>query len=174
MRKKFLEAGRLLRVHGIHGELRFEHWCDSPSVLSGVSVFYLTEDGADPLRPVSVRPHGEVLLYRFEGFDTPESARRLTGRVLYADRSELRVPEGAVFISDLLGLDLVDDDSGEVIGKIADVVNRGSCDLYVVDMGGGRTEYFPAVKEFIVSKDLDKEIRVKVPDGLFEQRGEKK
>lgn len=167
MRKQFLEAGRLQRVHGIRGEIRFEHWCDSPSVLSGVSVFYLDENGSRPLKPVSARQHGGVLLYRFEGCDTPESARTLVGSILYADRNELKVPEGSVFISDLIGLDLVDDDSGKVLGRITDVVNRGSCDLYVVDMGGGRTEYFPAVKEFIVKKDLDKEIRVMVPEGLF-------
>ncbi|MBQ9545089.1 MAG: 16S rRNA processing protein RimM [Clostridia bacterium] len=167
MRKKFLEAGRLLRVHGIRGELRFEHWCDSPSVLDGIKEFFLKADGTSPLSVVSARTHGNVILYKFEGFDAPETARTLAGKVLYADRDLLKVPEGSVFISDLIGLDLTDDSTGEKIGTITDVVNRGSCDLYVVDMGGGRSEYFPAVKEFIVKKDLDREVRVKVPDGLF-------
>lgn len=168
MKKQFLEAGKVLRTHGIRGEVRFMHWCDSPEVLKKVPVLYFDSQGTKPLKIVSRRLHGDMILFGFEGYDSPESARALVNRVLFADRDQLVVPEGATFISDLIGLDLIDDADGSIIGKITDVVNRGSCDLYLVDLGGGREEYFPAVKEFIVSKDLDAGIRVRVPEGLFD------
>ena len=167
MKKKYLEAGKVQRVHGVRGEVKFAHWCDSPGVLKKITALYFDESGEKKLCVCGLREAGDALLIKFTGFDDPESARSLVNKVLYADRNELIVPDGVVFISDLIGLDLVDDSNGKVIGRITDVVNRGSCDLYLVDLGDSRQEYFPAVKEFIVKKDLDKEVRVRVPEGLF-------
>ena len=168
MKKNYLEAGRIINVHGIAGELKFEHWCDSFDSLKKVKCFYLDDEGKNEVSLVSKRIHGKFLLLKLEGINDPESARKMKNKILYVKREDITKDKDAVFICDIIGLDLIDDENSKTIGKIKDVVNRGASDLYLVDLGG-REEYFPAVKDFIVRIDTDSGVYVKVPAGLFDK-----
>jgi len=168
MKKAFLEAGRIINVHGIAGEVKFEHWCDGFDSLKRVKCFYLDSEGKSPVALCSKRIHGKFLLLKLEGINDPESARRMKNKILYVAREDVFKDPDSVFICDIIGLDLIDVDENKAIGKITDVVNRGASDLYLVDMGG-REEYFPAVKEFIVKIDTESGVYVKVPAGLFDK-----
>lgn len=168
MKRDFLEAGRILNVHGIGGEVKFEHWCDSPAVLRKVKRFFFDDRGEVSVSLCGLRQHGKFLLLKLEGINDPETARQYKNRVLYARREDLAVEKGRVFISDLIGLPLIEEETGRIVGTVKDVVNRGASDLYVVDLGG-REEYFPAVKEFIRRIDVETGIYVTVPLGLFDK-----
>lgn len=169
MKQNFLEAGKILNVHGIAGELKFEHWCDSADALKGVKTLYWDRDGEKALPLRSIRVHGRFLLLKAEGINDPETARLYKNRILYVRREDLKLPEGRVFICDLIGLPLIDVDTQTTVGTVKDVVNRGASDLYLLDLGGGREEYFPAVKDFLVNVDIEKGIYVHVPQGLFDK-----
>ncbi len=168
MKQQFLQAGKILNVHGIVGEVKFEHWCDGAEALRKVKEFFFDPQGERGISLRSMRPHGKFLLLKLEGIDDPETARTYKNRILYVRREDLVVEKGRVFISDLIGLPLIEEESGKVLGTVKDVVNRGAGDLYVVDLGG-REEYFPAVKEFLKKVDLERGIFVKVPLGLFDK-----
>lgn len=172
MLSPFLQVGKILNVHGIAGELKFEHWCDSPAVLSKLSCLFWDAAGQEPVRLLSCRAHGRFLLLKLEGIRDPETARLYKNRVLYASRQDLPLEPGRVFIQDLIGLPLIDQDSAQTLGTIREVVDRGAGHLYLVKLCDGREEYFPAVKEFICRVDLDKGVFVRVPKGLFDKGGE--
>ena len=40
MKKQFLEAGRIVRTHGVRGELCLEPWADSAEFLAQVEEFF--------------------------------------------------------------------------------------------------------------------------------------
>ena len=40
MKQQFLEAGQIVRTHGVRGELVLEPWADSPEFLAGVKHLY--------------------------------------------------------------------------------------------------------------------------------------
>ena len=40
MKHQFLEAGRIVRTHGVRGELVLECWADSPEFVAGVKHLY--------------------------------------------------------------------------------------------------------------------------------------
>ncbi|MBQ9733573.1 MAG: 16S rRNA processing protein RimM, partial [Clostridia bacterium] len=47
MKKTYIECGRICTAHGVHGELKVEHWCDSPNVLTKHRLIYTKErDGS--------------------------------------------------------------------------------------------------------------------------------
>ena len=63
-------------------------------------------------------------------------------------------PEGLVFVAELIGMKVICE--GAEIGKIADVLDYPGNKVYVVR---GEHEYMiPAVKAFILSTDMEKEV----------------
>ena len=143
MEQKFLEAGEIVSTHGIQGEVKILPWADGPEFLLDFKTFYL--DGK-PYAVRSARVHKTCVLAKLEGVDTPEQATLRRGRKVCIDRSNVQLPAGTVFIADLIGCRVLDD-NGTEIGKIKDVLTMPSSDVYVIQ---GEHQYMiPSVKEFV-------------------------
>ena len=121
MKNKFLEAGQIVNTHGVQGELKIVPWADSPEFLRGFDVFYI--DGA-PVKVLGARAHKGNILVRLEGVGDVNAAMRLKGKIISIDRTGVVLPEGRHFIADLIGLEVRDAASGEVLGAIADVLTQ--------------------------------------------------
>lgn len=168
MKQAFLEAGRVRNTHALRGEVKFECYLDDARALRPGTVLFATAKGEKPLTITAVRRQGELFLLSFEGFDSVERAAALKGRTLFADRATADPKGEKIFYADLFGLPLVEDRDGRVYGTVKDVSDRGAGDLLVIALPDGREEYFPMVKDFIVSLDPEKEVRVCAPEGLFQ------
>ena len=154
MKNPFLEAGRVVGTHGVRGELRVEPWCDSAVFLKGIRTFYW-ENGSEAVRAVSARQYKNLLLRKLEGIDTVDQGDALPGRVHKNAREDVTLPEGRYFVQDLIGLSVVDADSGRVYGTLADVFPTGSNDVYEVKDEAGRSFLVPAIRDVIVRVDVD-------------------
>ena len=88
-------------------------------------------------------------------------------KVIQIDREDVKLPEGTNFIVDLIGLAVIDDENGKVLGKIIDVMNLPANDVYVVR--GEREYMIPAVSEFIAETNVDGGyVRIRMQEGLAE------
>ncbi len=153
MKKKFLEAGKIVGTHGIRGMLRIQPWSDSPEFLSGFDTLYLDKDGIEAVKVGSVKPHGNVCIAKICGVDNIEQAEALRGKVLYISREDVELPEGRYFISDIIGAEVFDRD-GVRLGLLCDVSETGANDVWHIKCDG--KEYLvPAIDEVIVSVDVD-------------------
>ena len=148
MQKKYLEAGEIVSTHGVQGEVKILPWADGPEFLLQFDTFYL--DGR-PYAVRSARVHKTCVLASLEGIDTPEQGMALRGKRVCIDRDEAKLPEGSVFIADLIGCRALDEDGAE-LGRIEDVLTMPSSDVYVI--AGEKRYMVPAVREFV------REIRV--------------
>ena len=163
MKNKFLEAGQIVNTHGIQGELKIVPWADSPEFLCGFDVFYI--DGA-PVKVLGARAHKGNILVRLAGVGDINAAMRLKGRTVEIDRTGVALPEGRHFIADLMGLEVRDADSGEVLGTVADVLTPPAHEVYVVK-GGKHSYMIPAVDEFLVESNVEGGyIRVRLIEGM--------
>ena len=73
------------------------------------------------------------------------------------------------YVVDLIGCQLIDHDSGEVLGEVLDVQRYPANDVYVIEDKSGRKVLFPAVAKFGTRMDTDgKKITVRKA-GLFEE-----
>lgn len=161
MEQQFLQAGEIVSTHGIHGEIKILPWADSPEFLLQFHTFYLN---GTPYTVRSARVHKTCVLAQLEGIDTPEEAVKLRGQTVCIDRSGVKLPKGTVFIADLLGCRVLDDDGVE-IGKIKDVLTMPSSDVYVIE--GERSYMIPAVKEFVKEICVDEGfVRVHLIEGF--------
>ena len=163
MKHPFLEAGQIVNTHGIQGEVKIVPWCDSPEFLCGFDTLYI--DGA-PVKVRAARAHKGNVLARLEGVDDVNAAMRLKGKRVSIDRTGVELPDGRHFIADLIGLTVIDDDTGAELGAIADVLTPPAHEVYVV-RGGGKEYMIPAVDEFVKEIDVDGGfIRVKLIEGM--------
>lgn len=144
----YLPAGQIVNTHGIRGEVRVLPWADSPEFLLGFRRFFL--DGRE-MSVQSSRVQKTCVLIKFAGVDTVEQAAALREKEISISREDARLPEGSVFIDDLLGME-VTDQHGTVLGKLADVLTMPKNDVYIVR---GAEEYMiPAVKEYVKHIDI--------------------
>lgn len=161
MDNRFLEAGKIVSTHGIQGEVKILPWADGPEFLLDFDTFYI--DGA-PREVLSSRVHKTCVLAKLRGIDTPEQATLLRGKRICIDRTDVRLPEGTVFIADLIGCRVLDD-TGEEIGKIKDVLTMPSSDVYVIE--GNRRYMIPAVREFVRQIDIaERTVHVHLIEGM--------
>ena len=160
MKKRFLEAGQIVSTHGIAGEVKILPWCDGPEFLKEFDTFYI--DGtAYPVE--QARIHKNMLLCKLSGVDDMNAAQVMKNKVVCIDRSDARIPEGRVFISDLIGLPVYAD--GQEIGVLKDVYTGPANDVYIVK---GEKEYMiPAVSEFLEDVNVDEGyVRVRLIEGM--------
>lgn len=162
MKNQFLEAGQIVNTHGIRGEVKIVPWCDSPEFLLQFDTLYL--DGR-PVNVLEARVHKGNVLARLEGVEDVNAAMSLKGRTVFIDRTGVELPEGRHFIADLIGLNVVDADSGETLGVVADVLTPPAHEVYVVK---GEHEYLiPAVDEFVIETNVEGGyIRVRLIEGM--------
>lgn len=165
--KQYLECALIINTHGVRGDVKLESLCDTPQVLAGLKRVYFFENGE--YRETKVL-HASVfksfVLATLEGVDDMDKAMALKGKTLYAARGDFKLKKGDFFIVDLIGLEVIDHESGKVYGKVTDVVNRGASDIYVVKTESGE-RMMPAVKEFVKNIDLERGIFVKTIPGLL-------
>ena len=152
-RKPFLEAGQIVGTHGVRGEVRVQSWCDSPEIFASLKTLYWDAAGTQPVR-VKSRVHKNLALAKLEGVDTVQDASVLRGRILYLNRRDLDLGD-RYFIQDLVGLSVVDADSGAVYGELTDVSNTGANDIYHMRTPDGREILIPVIPDIIRRVDID-------------------
>ncbi|MBP3310500.1 MAG: 16S rRNA processing protein RimM [Ruminococcus sp.] len=167
MKKQYLEAGKIVTTHGIKGEVKIMPYTDYPELLCEFDRLFSGRNH-DEIIVERARVQKNMVIAKLEGIDTPEEAEKLRNKILYMHRDDLELDEDTYFIQDLIGVEVKDADSGEVYGEIADVMQTGANDVYVV-RGADREYLVPAIADVVVSTDIDSNIMLIRPlDGLFE------
>lgn len=163
--KQYLEVGKVTNVHGLMGEVKVQPWADSPEFLCQFKTLYVDE-AHFPMTVQRARVHKNMVIIKFEGPTDVPSALSLRNAILYIHREDVKLPEGAFFLADIYGLEARDAASGEVLGKIADVLTLPANNVYVV-RGGARELMIPAVPQFIAETNIEAGyIRVNMMEGL--------
>ncbi len=165
MLKQYLEVGKVTNVHGLMGEVKVQPWADSPEFLCQFKTLYVDE-AHFPMTVQRARVHKNMVIIKFDGPTDVPSALSLRNAILYIDRSDVDLPEGAFFLADIYGLAVRDAATGEVLGKIADVLTLPANNVYVVK-GGARELMIPAVPQFIAETNVEGGyLRVNLMEGL--------
>ena len=98
---------------------------------------------------------------------------RKRGKTLYIRRADAKLEEGDYFIQELIGLSVVDRDTGRVYGTLTDVSQTGANDVYHITDGEGQEWLIPAIPQVIQSVDLEGEKMIITPlEGLFDEMEE--
>ncbi len=164
---ELIETGKIVSTHGIAGEVRAEAWADSLEALLAFDVFFL--EGGQRLTVEHARVHRGAVNLKLAGINSIDEAMGMIGRVIYIDRASLNLPEGAYLVRDLLGMSVVDADTGEVYGRISLVQQTGANDVYHIETPDGRLLLAPAIPDVVISIDpKNRLIKIRPLKGLFD------
>ena len=158
MRLPFIEAGEIVNTHGVRGEIKMLPWLDSPEDMRG---FTRCRIGGKDYAITACRVQNTCDLLKLEGVDTMEAAQALRGKIVTLYREDM--DEDVIFAGDLIGMEVFS--QAERIGELTQVLDYPGNQVYVVK--GEREYMLPAVKEFILSTDLDgNRMEVKLLEGM--------
>ncbi len=158
MKLQFIEAGEIVTTHGIKGEVKVLPWLDSPEDLCDFDRCRI--DGKE-FEIEQCRVQKTCNLVKFAGIDTMEAAQAMRGKRIELYRED--IDDEVIFAAELIGMEVFCD--GEMIGKIKEVLDYPGNSVYVIK--GAREYMIPAVKEFILSTDMEKnEMQVKLIEGM--------
>ena len=163
MRLQFVEAGEIVNVHGLHGEIKVLPWVDSPEDLLD---FERCRIARKDYEIELVRVQQPCALMKLVGVDTVEDAQKLRGKTVLLFREDID-PE-VIFAAELIGVEVFED--GVQIGVITEVLDYPGNSVYVVK--GEKSYMIPAVKAFILNTDIDgNRMDVKLLEGMETDAG---
>ena len=170
MKKEYLECARVCNAHGVRGLVKVESWCDSPKVLASLKRVFVPEGEGNyrELKVLSASVMGDAVLMNIEGIDTREEAIASKNKILYLNRADLKLKEGTVFVADMIGLPVIDIDTGRVYGEISEVTDVPRGKLYTIKTNSGDV-LFPEVPEFVKKIDVDKGVFIHAIEGFFDE-----
>ena len=158
MKLQFIEAGEIVTTHGIKGEVKVLTWLDDPEMLCEFDRCRI--DGKE-VAIQQCRVQKTCNLVKLFGIDTMEAAQALRGKIIELYRED--IDDEVIFAAELIGMEVFC--NGEMIGKIKEVLDYPGNSVYVIK--GAREYMIPAVKEFILSTDMEKnEMQVKLIEGM--------
>lgn len=170
--EKLLEVGKIVNTHGLRGEVKVVPWLDYPEDFEELETVYLkNRKETIVLNIKNVKYQKNNLIVQFSEFNDINEVEQYKNCVLYADRDALGgLPEGVYYIVDLIGLEVLAEDSGERIGKIADVFNTGANDIYDVKRDGKKNLLLPVIDDVVKEVNIaDGYVKVHVMEGLDDE-----
>jgi len=168
-----LVVGRVVKAHGITGEVVVEIRTDDPDTrfAPGSSLRGKPSRGGPESRYLveSVREHGAKLLVRLDGVADRNAAESLRGTVFVVDSEDLPPIEDPDEFYDhqLEGLQVVTT-VGETVGTVAEVLHTAAGELLSIRAEEGEV-LVPFVSAIVTSVSLaDQKIEIDPPEGLLE------
>lgn len=174
--KNQLRVGRLVKAHGLKGGLKLELYTDNPEGrFTPGAGFTLQVPEASPWhgKQITVREYrvmnGNPVVF-FEDVDDRDAADSLVRAILWIDQDSDEVEDDAWFDHQLVGLDVVRDDT--VIGRVIRVEHFPAQDLLIVKAGEDEV-MVPFVAAIVPTVDVQEgRVIVTPPPGLFEEIAE--
>ena len=166
--QKRLEIGQIVNTFGIKGEVKVTPFTDDIRRFDKLEKVYVkTKKESKQYQVENVKYHKNMVLLKLKTIDKIEDAEMLRNAFLEVDREDaVPLEEGTYFIADLIGLEVYTDE-GKLLGKVEDIYNTGSNDIYVVKDELGKQILLPGIEEVIKEVKLDDRIIVHLIPGLI-------
>jgi 16S rRNA processing protein RimM len=150
----FITIGKIRRAHGVDGEMVVEKWSERDELFKPGSVIHAGTRLRD-LKIRTRRDHDKFLLLSFHGFDDVDQAMELTNLILYVRKESLpALPDGEYYHFELVGL-RVEDEQGNNLGVLSEVMVTGANDVYVVTSEDGKEILLPVIPDVIKQIDIN-------------------
>ena len=141
-----------MKPHGLAGEVEAQILTDFPDRFDMLKTVYLGEHYT-PAVLESQRRHGHRILLKFEGCEDREEAEKLRGELIYVPVDEaVPLEEDEYYLHEIVGLQAWTTE-GEYLGRIEEVIDTGSNDVYVV-RDGVRETLIPALSDVVLRIDI--------------------
>lgn len=151
LKEEYLVIGQITKTHGVKGEVKVIPLTDDPQRFKKLEKVLI--DGEE--RAIEgCKLQSKRVILKIEGINSIEEASRYKNKYLEVHREDAApLSEGHYYIADLIGC-MVFDDNDKELGKVYDVIETGSNDVYWVK-GGEKEVLIPALKDIVINIDVE-------------------
>jgi 16S rRNA processing protein RimM len=151
---EYITVAKIAAPFGVRGEVKVIPLTDFPERFSTKRRYFLSKGNL--IREVDaqvVALRKREFIMKIDGIDTPEQAGEYRNARLQVPREEAwPLPEGHFYHFQVVGLQVLTEE-GTILGTVADIIETGSNDVYLVKDEQGKEILIPALKEVV--KDID-------------------
>ncbi|HHY13442.1 MAG TPA: 16S rRNA processing protein RimM [Thermoanaerobacterales bacterium] len=165
----YLTVGKIISLQGNKGELKVMPLTDDITRFERLSSIYL--DMGNDLKEFQVEDtwyHKNCIIIKLAGIDSIEDAKGINKcymKVKLDDAIEL--PHGHYFIFELINCKVFTHE-GIYLGKIIEILETGSNDVYIVKNDSDKPIYIPAIKDVVKKIDVEnKLVEIQLIEGLI-------
>ena len=156
--QEYLEIGQIVNTFGVKGMVKVNPFTDDITRFDKLKKVYICKKASMvEVEIEEVKYHKNMVLLKIKGINDMNQAEKCKGLYLKIHRKDaIKLPKDTYFIADLLGLEVYTDE-GVLLGKVDDIYNTGSNDIYVVKDDLGKQILLPGTKEVLKEISLEKE-----------------
>ena len=168
MEERF-QVGIISSTHGVRGEVKVFPTTDDVKRFKKLKQVILDTGREELLLQIQgVKFFKQFAIVKFKDYDSINDIEKYRGKSLYVERADaVSLKRDEYFIADLMGCK-VEDEDGNSLGILKDVMETGANDVYIVTTPDGKELLFPAIKECIREVDVKNErIVVHIMPGLL-------
>ena len=169
---ELVAVARVAKARGVRGEVSADIWTDFPERFDRLEELIAVFPGGERRRLALEGHwlHGDRVVLKFKGFDSPEEAAALAGCVLAVPESDaVELGEGEFYDWQLEGC-RAETVEGRDLGTVREVLHTGGeAPVLVIRDERGRENLVPLAESICVEIDTGRKlIRVDAPEGLLE------
>ena len=148
--EKLLQVGVITSTHGVRGEVKVFPTTDDMARFKKLkNVILDTGKEKIDLEIAGVKFFKNMVILKFKGIDNINDVEQYRKKSLYVTRENaVKLKKDEYFIADLIGLSVCTDE-GEALGEVADVLQTGANDVYIIRTPEGEEILLPAIKECV-------------------------
>ena len=171
-KSNLLSIGTLNNTHGLKGELSVltDNSLLDQKFKKNQKITYLENEIEKTLTIQSWRAIGKKIVLKFKEFDNINDVLFLKNKEIFVERENIKLEEGEVILSDLIGFSVFDSDE-KMLGKIVDFWNNGSytnIDIFINK--NDKIKNIPLLEEFVSKIDSsNKKVLLKIKEEFFEE-----
>lgn len=167
--QEYFEIGQIVNTFGIKGMVKVNPFTDDLERFEELKSIYIVKNKQlIEVEIEEVKYQKNMVLLKLKNIDDMNTAESYKGCYLKIHRKDAReLPEDTYFIADIIGSQVITDD-GKLLGKVDDIYNTGSNDIYVVKDELGKQILLPNIKEVILDINIEQQIvTVHLLEGLI-------
>ena len=151
---RFLVIGRVLKPHGVRGEVRVEMHTDLPERYTWLDTVYVGKVQPRPVPVEGVRFHKSWVLLKLEGYDDREAAGTLRSEwIQIPEEQSIPLEEDEYFLFQLIDLEVYTED-GDYLGQIKEVLENKANNVFVVQGSSGEI-LIPDIDDVVLEIDFE-------------------
>lgn len=167
--EEYLEIGQIVNTNGLKGILKVKPFTDDITRFEKLKTIYIQKaNELIEFKIEKVRYSKNMVLLKLEGIDDINEAEKYRNFYIKIDRKDaVELEENSYFIIDIIGSEVFTDENN-LLGKVIDILQTGSNDVYAVKDDKGKEILLPAIEDVIKDVDIkNKKIIVHLLDGLI-------
>lgn len=167
--EEYLEIGQIVNTNGLKGMLKVKPLTDDITRFEDLETIYIEKaKELIEFKIQEVKYIKNMVLLKLEGIDNINEAEKYKNFYIKINRCDaVELEKNSYFIVDIIGSRVYTEED-EYLGKVIDVFQTGSNDVYTVKNDNGKEILLPAIEEVIKDIDIEnKKIIVHLLEGLI-------